>query len=39
MAARWTNKIDIYMGHDVTKARDWGIQHNIRILYVENDNS
>lgn len=39
MAARWTNKIDIYMGHDISKARDWGIQHDIHILYVENDNS
>ncbi|MGN8159798.1 3D domain-containing protein [Salinisphaera sp. RV14] len=39
MAARWTNKIDIYMGHDVAKARDWGIQHDIHILYADNGNS
>lgn len=39
MAARWTNKIDIYMGHDIAKARDWGIHHDIRIRYAENDNS
>ncbi|HET7314427.1 hypothetical protein [Salinisphaera sp.] len=38
MAARWTNKIDIYMGRDIAKARDWGIQHGIRILYAEHDN-
>lgn len=26
MAARWTERIDIYMGNDVAKAREWGIQ-------------
>ncbi|MBK6265455.1 3D domain-containing protein [Marivirga sp. S37H4] len=26
MNRRWTNKIDIYMGEDVTEARDWGRQ-------------
>lgn len=39
MAARWTNKIDIYMGQDITKARDWGIQHDIRIRYASNGDS
>ena len=24
MAKRWTKKIDIYMGEDVDKAKDWG---------------
>lgn len=24
MHSRWTNKIDIYMGEDVQKARNWG---------------
>ena len=24
MNKRWTNKIDIYMGEDVQKAKDWG---------------
>jgi 3D (Asp-Asp-Asp) domain-containing protein len=24
MNKRWTEKIDIYMGTDVQKARDWG---------------
>lgn len=26
MAARWDKKIDIFMGHDVTRAREWGQQ-------------
>lgn len=26
MQRRWTQKIDIYMGKDVTKAREWGSQ-------------
>lgn len=37
MAARWTNKIDIYMGHDVQRARDWGVRHNLRILYTSSN--
>lgn len=39
MAARWRNKIDIYMGQNIAKARDWGIRHDIRIRYANNDNS
>lgn len=39
MAPRWTNKIDIYMGRNVSKARNWGVHHHIRILYADNDNS
>lgn len=39
MASRWSNKIDIYMGHNTSRARNWGIQHDIRILYADNDNS
>lgn len=27
MAARWTKTIDIYMGLDVQKAKDWGRRH------------
>lgn len=26
MASRWTNRIDIYMGNDVTAARRWGVR-------------
>jgi len=26
MDGRWTQKIDIYMGNDVSKAKDWGNQ-------------
>ena len=26
MAARWKKRIDIYMGNDVAKAREWGVQ-------------
>lgn len=37
MAARWKNKIDIYMGRDVDAARDWGIQHGIEIEYADNN--
>lgn len=36
MAARWRKKIDIYMGHDVTAAREWGIQDDISIEYASN---
>ncbi|RJS93346.1 3D domain-containing protein [Salinisphaera sp. Q1T1-3] len=36
MAARWRNKIDIYMGHDEAAARDWGVHHDIEIQYAEN---
>lgn len=39
MARRWHDKIDIYMGHNVSKAKAWGVQHNVRILYADNDNS
>ncbi|TMU57677.1 hypothetical protein FGG15_02555 [Flagellimonas algicola] len=27
MHRRWKNRIDIYMGNDVGKAREWGKQH------------
>jgi len=37
MAARWRNKIDIYMGKDVSAARDWGIQDGIKIMYADSD--
>ena len=36
MAARWKNKIDIYMGKDVQAALDWGMRHDIEIEYAEN---
>lgn len=36
MAARWRNKIDIYMGRDVDAALEWGIQHDIQIEYAAN---
>ena len=36
MAARWKNKIDIYMGKDVEAALDWGMRHDIEIEYAEN---
>ena len=36
MAARWKNKIDIYMGKDVTAALEWGMRHDIEIEYAEN---
>jgi 3D (Asp-Asp-Asp) domain-containing protein len=26
MAARWTDRVDIYMGKDVDAAREWGRQ-------------
>lgn len=39
MAPRWRNKIDIYMGRDVARARDYGVRHGIRILYADKDNS
>lgn len=32
MHSRWRNKIDIYMGVDVRKARRWGVQ-KVNILY------
>ncbi|WP_396637820.1 3D domain-containing protein [Maribacter sp. R77961] len=32
MNKRWTNRIDIYMGEDVTKARAWG-KRKINIEY------
>lgn len=35
MAARWRNKIDIYMGHDENRARRWGIKRNLRIHYAD----
>lgn len=37
MAARWSNKIDIYMGTNIAKARDWGIKHNLKILYANTE--
>ena len=36
MAARWKNKIDIYMGRDKTAALEWGVRHDIEIEYAEN---
>lgn len=33
MAARWKNKIDIYMGRNRGKALNWGVKDNIRIHY------
>lgn len=38
MGARWRNKIDIYMGRDVTAAREWGIQNDIEIQYANASN-
>ena len=32
MHYRWNNKIDIYMGDDVTKAREWG-RKKVKIYY------
>jgi 3D (Asp-Asp-Asp) domain-containing protein len=32
MNKRWTKKIDIYMGNDIQKARDWGKQE-VRISW------
>lgn len=32
MHYRWNNKIDIYMGDDVAKARDWG-RKKVKIYY------
>jgi 3D (Asp-Asp-Asp) domain-containing protein len=32
MAARWTRKIDIYMGDDVSAAREWGVRE-VRIRW------
>ena len=32
MAARWRNKIDIYMGQDVETARHWGVRE-VRIQW------
>ena len=26
MGSRWKNRIDVYMGNDVEKARQWGVQ-------------
>lgn len=39
MGARWRNKIDIYMGKDVTAARQWGVQDDIKIQFANADNS
>ncbi len=36
MNKRWTNRIDIYMGNDVSAAMEWG-RRNIEISYgIEN---
>ena len=32
MHRRWKNRIDIYMGNDIVKAREWGIQR-LNICY------
>ena len=32
MAARWTNRIDIYMGMDVEAAKEWGVRE-VRIYW------
>ncbi|WP_252729902.1 3D domain-containing protein [Zobellia uliginosa] len=32
MNSRWKNKIDIYMGNDIEKAREWGMKE-IKIEY------
>lgn len=32
MHYRWRNKIDIYMGQDIQKAREWG-RKKVKILY------
>ncbi|WP_293620703.1 hypothetical protein [Salinisphaera sp.] len=37
MNRRWRKKIDIYMGKDVAAAREFGIQHDIRISWAEPD--
>jgi 3D (Asp-Asp-Asp) domain-containing protein len=34
MAARWSNRIDIYMGRDITAARKWG-RRRVRIWWEE----
>lgn len=39
MPSRWHQKIDIYMGHDVRAARQWGVRH-VEISWVpEEDGS
>ncbi|WP_348765366.1 hypothetical protein [uncultured Salinisphaera sp.] len=35
MNSRWSNKIDIYMGKDIDAAREFGIQHDLRISWAE----
>ncbi|MES1941736.1 hypothetical protein T5B8_15934 [Salinisphaera sp. T5B8] len=37
MNRRWSNKIDIYMGKDVDAAREFGVQHDLRISWAEPD--
>ncbi|WP_296705051.1 hypothetical protein [Algoriphagus sp.] len=36
MNRRWTKKIDIYMGTDISKARDWGKQ-KVEIRWIPNE--
>lgn len=38
MNRRWRKKIDIYMGLDITKARDWG-KKEVTIRWAEKDQS
>ncbi|GAB3673620.1 3D domain-containing protein [Salinisphaera aquimarina] len=35
MNRRWRKKIDIYMGKDISAAREWGIQKNIQITWAD----
>ncbi len=39
MAARWRNKIDIFMGKNVEAAREWGIKKDIRVTWWEQPES
>lgn len=37
MNSRWRQKIDIYMGKDISAAREFGIQHDLQISWAEPD--
>ena len=37
MNKRWHEKIDVYMGRNVTKARDWGVKDDVSIRYAVAD--
>lgn len=34
MSSRWTNRIDLYMGHDLRAARQWG-KRRVKMLWQE----